>query len=502
MWVQWSYRGLIVEAGQRIADKYELIQLVGEGGMGEVWAAHHAQIDRHVAIKFPSSDLVKRPEIRERFLAEARVLGRLRHPNIVDVLDFGELPDDGLFLVFELLDGTSLDAYIQDMGRLPARSAVRIAIELCRGLVFAHEAKVIHRDLKPANVFLHKAPDGRMLVKILDFGISKTCSLDGDQCVSLTATNTAIGTPAYMSYEQAKALSDIDARSDLWNVGVILYEMVSGLPPFEARTYSATVAKIVSESVAPMSTWGAVVPVELETIVQRCLAKDRDKRFQSGRALQTALEGVLMRCSEPPVSRRLQLDSLADLPTMPPPAELVVGPASSSSLRLYSPCAVTVDGAPSVSASSGESPASPSSHPSVPVSSPPAAGPSRRWVLLAGAVAMLAAGAGLASLVSHALSSPQGDALEVQAPASGMVMQSAAVPSEPPAEPPVVPAETASSELDPVVVPVPDEPPSAPVASKTTPRVVPTRTSKPRPARSSDDTEEKPPTTLVDDPGF
>lgn len=491
--MQWSYRAPIVEPGQRIADKYELVRQVGVGGMGEVWAAHHARIDRHVAIKFPNVDLVKKPEIRGRFLAEARVLGRLRHPNIVDVLDFGELPDGGLFLVFELLDGTSLDAYIQDMGRLAARNAVRIAIELCRGLVFAHDANVVHRDLKPANVFLHHAPDGRMRVKILDFGISKTCSADQEESVSLTGANNVVGTPAYMSYEQAKAFADIDARSDIWNVGVILYEMLSGLPPFEARTYSSTVAKIVSEAVPPISTWGAVVPIELETIVQRCLAKQREQRFQSARALQTALEGVLTRCSEPPASRRLQLDSLADLPSMPPPPDVAVLSAPISSLRQFSPCALTADGERNAPGSSRNgSPASsslPPTHLTPPTSSE---SPSRRWVLLAGAVGLLAAGAGLASLGSRAFSSPDGEGAEVQAPASGVEI-APFVEDEPPA----VPASSASTAGANAPTPAPLEAASA-SSAVAPPPPVPTRAS-PRPASTR---SKERPATLVDDPGF
>jgi eukaryotic-like serine/threonine-protein kinase len=480
-----------VEPGQRIADKYELVRQIGVGGMGEVWAAHHARIDRHVAIKFPNVDLVKRPEIRERFLAEARVLGRLRHPNIVDVIDFGELDDDGLYLVFELLDGTSLDAYVQEMGRLASRNAVRIAVELVRGLAFAHQANVIHRDLKPANVFMHRAPDGRMQVKLLDFGISKTCSVD-DENISLTGTDAVVGTPAYMSYEQAKALPDVDARSDIWNVGVILYEMLSGLPPFEARTYSATVAKIVSEAVPPMSTWGAMVPPELEAIVQRCLAKDRDRRFQSAIALQNALEELLPRLSEPPASRRLQLDSLTDLPSMPPPPHITPPSAPSSSLRLYSPCALTMESDARLS-DPRLSQVTPNPT-NVTISEPPSHKP-RALSLFVGAIALLALGAGGASLAYYALPSAERNVAGANLPATGVEpasVQSAAKPS-------AIPAPSQSGSATPVSSVAGTAARIETPKAETPPTAVPKATGRSSTTKAR---SKRRPSTRVDDPGF
>lgn len=456
-----------MEPGQRIADKYELVRPIGAGGMGEVWAAYHAAIDRHVAIKFPAVNLAGRPEARARFLAEARVLGRLRHPNIVDVIDFGELEDVGLYLVFELLDGTSLDAHIQELGRIAPRNAVRITIELCRGLVFAHEMNVIHRDLKPANVFLHRAPGGRMRVKLLDFGISKTCS--EEEHVSITGTNMVVGTPAYMSYEQIKAAPDIDARTDIWNVGIILYEMLTGLPPFEAKTYSATVAKIVAEAVPPMVTWGALVPIELEMIVQRCLSKDREQRHPTARALLEALEAVLPRLSEPPASRRLQLDSITDLPTMHPPPLVLPPSEPSPSLRLYSPCALTMehDSNPPV-ANSTPAPAEHSHH----RSRPPG-------LLLAG-LGLLVAGGALATFASLVFSTPGTPATSATDLASHAPVT--AIPTSTSAAEPARPVESTT-------------PPVASSASEELTPPPPTRNSPPRSTRSR-------PATLVDDPGF
>ncbi len=474
-----------MEPGLLIAEKYEIVRQIGVGGMGEVWAAHHARIDRHVAIKFPNVDLVQRPEIRERFIAEARILGRLRHPNIVDVIDFGELDDGGLFLVFELLEGMSLDAYVQELGRLASRNAVKIAVELCRGLAFAHNANVIHRDLKPANVFLHRAPNGRLQVKLLDFGISKICTPTVES-THLTEADAVVGTPAYMSYEQARAVPDIDARTDVWSAGVILYEMLAGIPPFEAQSFSATVAKIVTDAVPPLRTWGATVPADLEAVVQRCLEKNRDDRFQSAAALQAALEGVLPRLSEPPASRRLQLDSLTDLPTIPPPPMFAAPADPSSSLRILSPCARTTNGDSFEGRPSLVTPSP--SHASLPAP----AEPKSRSRLFLGAFAMLAVGAGIATLASYLASSRLDSAAAIaetntatMAPASGI-----AFPQPLPAH-------------------IPTSSRAAQMASAAPPRSPnPALTQKPRPVRSPPTNANPPPgstkqpTTLIDDPGF
>lgn len=481
-----AYSVCVWEPGLLINEKYRLVRRVGAGGMGEVWAAHHEAIDRHVAIKFPDKELVGRPEIRERFLAEARVLGRLHHPNIVDVLDFGTLDDDGLFMVVELLDGTPLDARLHDVGRLPPRIAVQIAKELCHGLAYAHDAGVIHRDLKPGNVFLHSAAGGRLLVKIIDFGISKI--LASDENVSITNTGVVVGTPAYMSYEQTRALPDIDARSDLWNVGILLYEMLSGLPPFEATSYSATVAKIVSEDPPALSDWGVVAPAALEAIIRRCLDREREHRFQSADELRLALESVLPSLSEPPGSARVRFESLTDLPSIPPPSLTPV--SSSSSLRIYSPCARTVG--------SGESTVPPpllESGNGTQQFAPPAGDRSSRARLLAiaaGALAIVAATVGTtlyfvgSAQQEPAASPPNGAAypaneafaepsVRVQAPAA-----SVAVPA---------PATSATASAAASIAMPPPVAPSSPLRSHT-------------PKTDTDGDKKRAPRTLVDDPGF
>ena len=260
--------------------------------MGSVWAAHHELISRYVAIKVTDEKVAKRPDVRERFLNEARAVGRLRHPNIIDVMDFGDLPDGRLYIVFELLDGISLDEYIQSCGRLSLGEAATIALEIGHGLEAAHQAGVVHRDLKPANVFLHKAPTGGTVVKVLDFGISKSYDEQGVS-LSMTQTGVVLGTPQYMSVEQARGVDDIDHRTDLWSLGVILFEMVTGELPFSAVNYNAMIYKIMHAEPASFRSLGVDVPPALGAVIIRCLAKSRSQRFQTATELCDALAPIV-----------------------------------------------------------------------------------------------------------------------------------------------------------------------------------------------------------------
>ncbi|MBI5534457.1 MAG: protein kinase [Deltaproteobacteria bacterium] len=309
--------------------------------MGAIWAAHHVALDRDVAIKIPDANISSRPDIRERFFAEARALGRLRHPNIVDVTDFGETDEGRLYLVFELLDGMTLAQHIEQLGALSEGSAVRIAIEVCRGLRFAHAAGIVHRDLKPGNVFLHHSPNGGTVVKILDFGISKAYDAQGVS-LSLTSTGAVLGTPLYMSVEQARGSADVDCRSDIWSLGVVLYEMLTGKTPFEAGNYNATLDRIVHDKPPPMLASGLTIHPELEAIVMRCLHKDPDDRFQCARDLREALESVLASVSD---SSGMNIERMSGiLPSMRPDAHIVITPQSG---RSTSANAVTLDAPPS-----------------------------------------------------------------------------------------------------------------------------------------------------------
>jgi serine/threonine protein kinase len=295
-----------LQPGDLIAGKYRLKQRIGAGGMGSVWAAHHEAIGRDVAIKITTERLAQHPEARERFRSEAMAVGRLQHPNVIDALDFGELDDGRCYIVFELLEGMSLDRYIETSRRLRPDEAVSIAIEVCRGLQGAHESGVVHRDLKPANVFLHAWGGGRS-VKILDFGISQKREAHAGE--TPRRGGALLATPEYMSAEQARGDESIDPRTDVWGVGSLLYEMMTGRVPFEAPTYNAMMAKILGEEPPPLSQWGVDAPESLCVLVGRCLAKQPRDRYATAADLRVALEEVLL---EMPSSLRwLPVESLS-----------------------------------------------------------------------------------------------------------------------------------------------------------------------------------------------
>jgi serine/threonine-protein kinase len=259
--------------------------------MGSVWAAHHELIGRDVAIKVTGEKVAKRREIRERFLNEARAVGKVRHPNVIDVMDVGQLPDGILYIVFELLDGRTLEEQLEKKGRLPTGDAAAVMIDVCRGLEAAHAAGVIHRDLKPANIYLHRAPGGSIAIKLLDFGISKTIDEEGVS-LSVTQTGVVMGTPQYMSVEQARGRDDIDLRADIWSAGAILYELATGRVAFDAANYNAVLDKIMHEEPLPLLSSGVNEP-GLQAIVSRCLAKQRSQRYQTARELREALQAIL-----------------------------------------------------------------------------------------------------------------------------------------------------------------------------------------------------------------
>jgi serine/threonine protein kinase len=260
--------------------------------MGSVWAAHHELIGRDVAIKVTGERLAKKEEIRKRFAAEALAAGKVRHPNVIDVMDVGQLPDGRVYIVFELLNGVTLAEHLEKNGRIAPGDAALIIIEICRGLEAAHAAGIVHRDLKPANIFLHKGTMGGIVVKVLDFGISKSIDDDGVS-LSMTQTGMVMGTPQYMSVEQARGLDTIDLRTDVWATGAILYEIITGKLPFDASNYNAMLDKIMHAEPEPLAKSGISVPPALENAILRCLAKQRSQRFPSAKELREALEAVL-----------------------------------------------------------------------------------------------------------------------------------------------------------------------------------------------------------------
>jgi serine/threonine-protein kinase len=268
---------------------YELVERLGVGGMGEVWRARDARLDREVAIKIlPPGDATS--VLQERFLREARAASALIHPNIITVHEINAA-DGTDFIVMEYVRGETLAAVVA-RGPLPVSRALQYALQICDALQTAHEAGVVHRDLKPANIMI--AASGR--VKVLDFGIAKRlggmdADMDVTSAATLTAKGVSLGTPAYMSPEQT--LGDpVDARSDLFSFGVVLYQMLAGVLPFQAGTTLSLVRQIVHDSPPPLRTVAPAVPGALEAIVEKCLEKNPDDRYPAASAVGDALKRV------------------------------------------------------------------------------------------------------------------------------------------------------------------------------------------------------------------
>jgi eukaryotic-like serine/threonine-protein kinase len=254
--------------------------------MGTVWAARHELLGRDFALKFAIVPSKADSATRARFQREAQLVGKLRHPNIVDVTDFGEVsPDGDFFLAMELLEGESLAARITQQGKLDSYEAVSIAADVARGLTAVHAVGIVHRDIKPENIFLARSPTGSIVPKLLDFGISKEW---GD---SLTTQQGALtGTPAYMSPEQANGETKLDPRTDIWSLGVVLYEMLTGKHPFVEPNYQALMTAIAERPHVPLE---ATVPTALCRIIDACLAKHPDDRFSTSEELTEALQSFV-----------------------------------------------------------------------------------------------------------------------------------------------------------------------------------------------------------------
>ncbi len=279
-----------LEPGQVIEGKYRILRLLGEGGMGAVYEGENVAIQRRVAIKILHSAVASNGDAVSRFEKEAQAAGKIGSDHITEVLDLGTLPNGDRFMVMEYLDGVTLSKRIQDRTRLTAAEAAPIVVQLLEGLGAAHEAGIIHRDLKPDNVFLLKSKAGRKdFVKVLDFGISKFNQLSGDSAMSMTRTGAVMGTPYYMSPEQAKGSKDITAQSDLYSVGVILYEAITGQVPFNADTFNELIFKIVLEAPPPPENFAPELDPGFSALIKKAMAREKEQRFQSALEFQQAL---------------------------------------------------------------------------------------------------------------------------------------------------------------------------------------------------------------------
>ena len=265
--------------------RYRIIERIGQGAMAVVYKAYDPSINRTLAIKFLHPQLCIDEEYRRRFLREARAAGNLSHPNIVTVFDVGE-SDGRPYIAMELLDGEPLNEVMDRQKGLPIREVLEIGIQLARALDYAHSKGVVHRDIKPSNIVFLK---GGRQVKVTDFGIAHVESHDATQH---TKMGTVLGTPQYMSPEQVLGQS-VDGRSDLFSVGVVLYQLVTGQKPFEGDSLMTLMHQIIKDEPKPLENLRADVPPELRRIIKRCLSKQADKRFATGGELADALIKML-----------------------------------------------------------------------------------------------------------------------------------------------------------------------------------------------------------------
>jgi serine/threonine-protein kinase len=297
--------------GKLVAGKYRLDRVLGYGGMGVVYAGLDVALDRPVALKTMLPELATDTEAIARFSREARAMGRLTSEHAVRVFELGELPDGVPYMTMELLDGADLDAILAQRGALPVGEAIDWILQAAEALAEAHAHGIVHRDLKLSNLFVVRKPDGRTLLKVLDFGLAKARA-----SAPLTATTAIMGTPAYMPPEQLRRSKDVDARADLWALGACLYQLVTGRLPFDAGTVAEVTTMILRDTPRAPHELRAEIPPAISHAVLRCLEKDRERRWPSVGDLAGALASHA-RPEKSPASDRLSRITMWSTRTMP-----------------------------------------------------------------------------------------------------------------------------------------------------------------------------------------
>ncbi|MDI1476818.1 serine/threonine-protein kinase [Polyangium sp. y55x31] len=300
-------RQILIAPGDVLLDKYRVERVLGQGGMGFVVAARHTGLDELFAIKLMLPGALSSEDAGRRFLREARAAVRLKGEHAVRVHDVGRLADGSLYMVMEHLSGKDLKTHLAENGPLPAAEAVSYMLQACEGIAEAHDRGIIHRDIKPANLFLTKRRNGTPCIKILDFGISKQAA--GERSGDITKTGTMLGSPLYMSPEQMAHAREVDKRTDIWSLGVVLYELLTGKPPFDAESFTQIVYRVTNLDPTPLCEVRPELPKELGDVVMRCLGKDPEGRFESVDALAAALEPF---GSAPPSSVPARMDEPSD----------------------------------------------------------------------------------------------------------------------------------------------------------------------------------------------
>ena len=335
-----------MKAGDVIDGKYELTRMLGQGGMGTVFEARHLLLERRVALKFLRQELAQNKAMSERFLREAKAAASIRSEHIVEVVDVGETGEGEPFMVMEFLEGKELSTLLSERGPFAPNRAANVVIQLCHALAAAHAQGIIHRDIKPENVIVEQRYDGSERVKVLDFGLVKFKETVEGQTANLTATGATMGTPYYMAPEQALGQKDLDHRVDVYSSGVVLFQILTGALPFDGETYAEILVKAATkEPVLPRAVRPDLQP-ELEALVLRAIARERDQRFQTAQELAQALA---------PFSGAREI--AATVAAMPPPTQVFAStPASLAAVQGGGAQGVAPAGAPGAPGATGGQP--------------------------------------------------------------------------------------------------------------------------------------------------
>lgn len=307
-----------VQPGEVLAGKFKVERILGAGGMGVVVSAMHLELDERVAVKFLLPQSIQGPEAAARFVREARNAVKIKGEHVARIIDVGRLENGAPYMVMEYLEGNDLSAELAK-GPLSIEDAVDYVVQACDAMAEAHALNIVHRDLKPANLFLTKRSDGSAVIKVLDFGISKA-QVPDTKDAGLTKTSAVMGSPYYMSPEQMKSSRDVDSRTDVWSLGVILFELVSGRPPFQGETLPELLSAIMLDTPPLLSTLRLDAPPELAQVLTRALQKDRTQRYRSVGELAAALAPFAPARSRYTLDRVIKISSAHNVVAADPPS--------------------------------------------------------------------------------------------------------------------------------------------------------------------------------------